>query len=131
MDRQGRIYVADRTNSRIQVFKSDGTFLYQWKSEELGRPWAVSYGPDGYLYVVDGGDADLQGVLIKAYQEPHHINHSHILKLDLSGKILEQWASYGNYDGQLFFGHDIAVGKDGAVYVGDILGRHLQKFARQ
>ena len=55
-DGEGRIYVADRTNSRIQVFKGDGTFLYQWKSPELGRPWALSFGPDGRLYVVDGGD---------------------------------------------------------------------------
>lgn len=120
MDREGRIYVADRGNSRIQVFKGDGTFIQQWKNAELGRPWAVTFGSDGYLYVVDGGDL-----------KPMPPDRSHIMKLDTGGKILEKWATFGNYDGQLFWGHDIAVGKDGAVYVGDILGRRVQKFARR
>jgi peptidylamidoglycolate lyase len=118
LDLEGRVYVADRSNSRIQVFAGDGKFLQQWKSAELGRPWAVAFGPDGYLYVVDGGDL-----------KPWPPDRSHILKLDLKGNILEQWASFGNYDGELFWGHDIAVGKDGSVYVGDILGRRVQKFS--
>ena len=118
LDLEGRVYVADRSNSRIQVFAGDGKFLQQWKSAELGRPWAVAFGPDCYLYVVDGGDL-----------KPWPPDRSHILKLDLKGNILEQWASFGNYDGELFWGHDIAVGKDGSVYVGDILGRRVQKFS--
>jgi DNA-binding beta-propeller fold protein YncE len=113
----GRIYVADRSNSRIQIFQRDGTFIAQWKSPELGRPWALAEGPDRLLYVVDGGDL-----------HPWPPDRSHLLKLDFHGNILGTWASYGNYDGQLFWGHDIAVGKDGAVYVGDIKGMHLQKF---
>ena len=119
MDGEGRIYVADRGNSRIQVFRGDGTFLYLWESPKLGRPWALSFGPDGRLYVVDGGDLN-----------PWPPDHSHILKLDIDGNILETWSSYGNYDGQLFWGHDIALGRDGTVYVGDIQGRRVQKFAR-
>ena len=86
----------------------------------LGRPWAVAFGTDGYLYVVDGGDL-----------ETWPPDRSHILKLDRNGAILEKWASFGNYDGQLFWGHDIAVGKDGSVYVGDILGPRVQKFSQR
>ena len=55
LDPQGLVYVADRSNLRIQVFDSNGKFLTQWKSPELGRPWNVRY-KDGFLYVVDGGD---------------------------------------------------------------------------
>lgn len=117
LDLEGRVYVADRSNGRIQVFTPDGKFLHQWKSAELGRPWALAFGADSYLYVLDGGDL-----------KPWPPDRSHILKLDLNGNILETWASFGNYDGQLFWGHDIAVGKDGAVYAGDILGRRVQKF---
>jgi DNA-binding beta-propeller fold protein YncE len=29
-DREGRVYVTDRDNQRIQVFDSKGTFLTQW-----------------------------------------------------------------------------------------------------
>ncbi len=119
LDREGRIYVADRSNGRLQVFTPDGKFLHEWKSAALGRPWAVALGPDGNLYVMDGGDL-----------LPWPPDRAHILKLDLSGRILETWASFGNYDGQLYWGHDIAVGPDGAVYAGDILGRRVQKFVK-
>ncbi len=120
VDLRGRVYVADRTNGRVQVFQGDGMFLHQWKSAELGRPWALTVGPDGDLYVVDGGDL-----------KPRPPDRSHILKLDLKGNILEKWASFGNYDGQLYWGHAIAVGKNGDVYVGDILGVRVQKFVRR
>ena len=124
IDREGRVYVADRGNARLQVFKADGTFLYQWKSAQLGRPWAVRYGADGFLYVVDGGD--LHG---DPYATPP--DRGAIMKLDLKGSILAKWSRYGSYDGQIFWGHDIAVGNDGAVYVGDIQGRRVQKFVRR
>jgi peptidylamidoglycolate lyase len=118
-DSEGRVYVADRSNARVQVFKGDGTFLHEWKSAELGRPWAVTVGPDGNVYVVDGGDL-----------KPRPPDRCHILKLDQQGQILDKWASHGNYDGQVYWGHAIAVGKDGAVYVGDILGMRAQKFSK-
>jgi DNA-binding beta-propeller fold protein YncE len=31
VDRRGTVYVADRENSRIQVFKGDGTYITEWK----------------------------------------------------------------------------------------------------
>ncbi len=121
LDREGRVYVADRGNARLQVFKPDGTLLYQWKSPQLGRPWAVRSAPDGYLYVVDGGD-------MNGGSKPKPPDRGYILKLDLQGNILQKWSRFGNYDGQLFWGHAVAIGKDGAVYVGDIQGRRVQKF---
>lgn len=118
IDPQGRLYVADRANSRIQVFDGKGKFLHQWKSAELGRPWGLTVGLDGYLYVVDGGD-----------MHPKPPDRGRLLKLDLQGNILETWASFGNYDGQLYWGHDVGVGKDGAVYATDVhLGMRVQKF---
>ncbi len=118
VDAQGNVYVADRSNSRIQVFDSNGKFLRQWKSPELGRPWSLSVGPDNLLYVVDGGDL-----------KPTGLDRGQLLKVDLSGKILAKWSRFGNYDGQIYWGHDLAVGKDGAVYVGDVYyGMRVQKF---
>ena len=118
VDAQGLVYVADRSNSRIQVFDANGKFLKAWKSDELGRPWSLTVGPDNLLYVVDGGDL-----------KPAPPDRGQILKLDLSGKILAKWSRFGNYDGQIYWGHDLAIGKDGAVYVGDVYhGMRVQKF---
>ena len=117
LDAEGRIYVADRSNARIQIFDRHGNFLCAWKRSEMGRPFASAVGPDGYLYVVDGGE-----------QNSAPPDHGGILKLDSHGEIIEQWSKYGNYDGQLLTGHCIAVGKDGSVYVGDVDGRRAQKF---
>ena len=123
LDAQGRVYVADRTNSRIQVFDGNGKFLHQWKSEELGRPWALEVGRDGYLYVVDGGD------VIRPSRFPYR---NRALKLDLKGNIIEKWGSFGSYDGQFYWAHDIAVAANGDVYIGDVdLGMRVQKFMRK
>lgn len=118
VDKNGLVYVADRSNARIQVFDANGKFLKMWKSAELGRPWTIAAGSDNRLYIVDGGD-----------MKPVPPDRGAILKLDLDGTILAKWSRFGNYDGQIYWGHAISVGRDGAVYVGDVYhGMRVQKF---
>jgi DNA-binding beta-propeller fold protein YncE len=120
LDAQGRIYVADRGNARIQRFDAAGVFIDEWKSDALGRPWAVSIGVDGSVFVVDGGD-----------QNPVPPDRSRVLRLDPTGKVLDSFSSFGNYDGQIYWGHAIAVAKSGDVFVGDVhYGMRVQKFTR-
>ena len=38
IDDEGQVYVADRGNSRVQVFTHDGRFLRQWQGVAFGRP---------------------------------------------------------------------------------------------
>jgi sugar lactone lactonase YvrE len=51
MDSQGRIFVADRGNSRIQIFDQDGRYLTEWK--QFGRPSGVYIDKNDNLYVAD------------------------------------------------------------------------------
>jgi DNA-binding beta-propeller fold protein YncE len=130
VDTQGRVYVADRSNSRIQVFDAEGKFLREWKSAELGRPWGVTVGHDGYLYVVDGGDGFL--TQSKTDPNPNRPDRARILKLDLEGKIVDSFGSFGRYAGQFIWPHSVAIGKDGAVYVSEVhTGMRVQKFVRR
>jgi sugar lactone lactonase YvrE len=51
IDSRGRIFVADRSNSRIQIFDQDGRFLDQWK--QFGRPSGVFIDQNDTIYVAD------------------------------------------------------------------------------
>ena len=121
VDGEGRVYVADRGNSRVQVFDADGEFLSEWKSEEIGRPWGVDVAADGNVVVADGGD-----LTNTAY------DRNGALLMTPEGGILERWGSYGSQDGQFYWAHDIAAGPDGSVYVVDVnAGMRVQKFTRE
>ncbi len=118
LGRDGKVYVADRTNLRIQVFDASGEFIEQWKNEAWARPWGLEIAPDGYLYVMDGGHM--------SRQPPHY---AHVLRMDLSGNVLASWSSYGAEQGQLSWGHDLAIGTDGAVYTVEVRNNlRVQKF---
>lgn len=111
VDSEGTIYVADRENARVQVFAGDGALRAIWGSERVGRPWAVTLGPDGFVYVVDGGD-----------QDPMHPRGG-VCKLTRDGRLVARFVTTSALDG----GHAIAVGRDGAVYVAESDGRRVTK----
>src|SRR6266545_4906296 len=50
VDSQGRLFVADRGNMRIQILDQDGAFIAQWK--QFGRPSGVTL-RDDMIYVAD------------------------------------------------------------------------------
>lgn len=112
----GRIFVADRENGRIQVFDANHRFVAEWKGELIGRPWAVATDDKGNVFAVDGGD--------QSAARPR----GGIVKLSPEGRVLARFGTYGRGPGELDSGHGIAVGKDGAVYVGDLDGRRVQKW---
>jgi sugar lactone lactonase YvrE len=51
MDSQGRLFVADRANNRIQIFDQSGKFLAEWK--QFGRPSGVAIDKNDVIYVAD------------------------------------------------------------------------------
>ena len=59
MDSQGRLFVADRSNNRIQIFDQNGTFLAEWK--QFGRPSGLFIDKQDTLYVADSESGDVEG----------------------------------------------------------------------
>jgi sugar lactone lactonase YvrE len=51
MDSQGRLFVADLRNFRIQIFDQEGTFLDQWT--QFGMPGGLFINRNDVLYVAD------------------------------------------------------------------------------
>ena len=51
MDSRGRLFVADRGNSRIQIFDQGGNLLAIWT--QFGKPSGLFIDGDDVLYVVD------------------------------------------------------------------------------
>jgi DNA-binding beta-propeller fold protein YncE len=98
-DRDGLIYVADRTKWRVQIFSPEGEFLRQWT--HIGKPFDIVYASDDYFYVCDGTNA-------------------RVTKVDASGTIIGFFGAPGQGSGQLSSAHAIAVASNG-----DILTAHL------
>jgi len=51
LDSQGRVFVGDRGNNRIQIFDQNGTFLDVWY--QFGRPSGIAITADDRIYVAD------------------------------------------------------------------------------
>jgi hypothetical protein len=55
LDAAGRLLVADRANSRIQIFTQDGKFITEWK--QFGRPSGFYIAGDR-LYAIDADSTE-------------------------------------------------------------------------
>jgi peptidylamidoglycolate lyase len=111
----GDVLVADRENSRIQVFDRQGVFKRQWLgAKETGRVFSVA---------VDAGGAIYAGVRRADYDPPSN----GVLKLD------REWRTVGSIGfgaaGDPVFNavHDLAVGRDGSIYVAETRTKRVVK----
>ncbi len=59
VDSRDRLFVADRSNNRVDVFDKDGNFVAVWK--QFGRPSGISVDKDDMLYVIDSQSTDMAG----------------------------------------------------------------------
>ena len=105
VDSRGRVLVADRENSRIQLFDLNGTYLEEW-NDFLLRPMSISFDKDGHVYV-----AELA---------------MRVSVLSPDGKLLGRWGNGDeDKDSALFHGpHAIAIDSREDVYVGDVALTH-------
>ncbi|MGH2542021.1 MAG: flippase activity-associated protein Agl23, partial [Ardenticatenaceae bacterium] len=66
VDAEGRVYVTDTGNKRLQVFDAEGNFLNQVggtgiEAGRLAEPVGVSVAPDGTIWVADTWNQRIQG----------------------------------------------------------------------
>jgi DNA-binding beta-propeller fold protein YncE len=119
VDRQSRVYVADRENSRIQIFSPEGKFLTQWT--DTGRPMQVFIDANDLAYVCDVGFRAGRFPWNPAPPEP--VRGAYTSIFDLEGKLLSRWG--GSADpcaaGDFFAPHGICVDSKGAIYVGEVV----------
>jgi DNA-binding beta-propeller fold protein YncE len=114
----GLLYVCDRVNDRIQVFKTDGTFVKEAfiakNTRASGSVWDVAFSRDPqqrFLYVVDGMN-----------------NRIYILQRDTL-EVLTSFGDGGRQPGQFYGVHSIAVDSQGNLYTTETWeGKRLQKF---
>jgi DNA-binding beta-propeller fold protein YncE len=59
MDSQGRLFVADRSNNRIQILDQNGGFIAEWK--QFSRPSGLFIDKHDTLYVADSESGDAEG----------------------------------------------------------------------
>ena len=107
VDKQRRVYVADRANSRIQVFDENGKFLDVWPN--VRRPYYIYMSADQHLWVSDG-------------------RTQKFTKFDLNGRLLYNWGTFGAFPGGFWGVHQFSVDNERNLYTADVHIGRAQKF---
>lgn len=102
-----RIYIADRGNSRIQVFDESWRLLDVWPN--VYAPYALRMATDGHIWVADGFT-------------------SKFLKYDPDGRLVTSWGQFGIAPGTLWGVHWFDTDDEGNLYVCEVYGERIQKF---
>jgi DNA-binding beta-propeller fold protein YncE len=119
VDRRGRVYIADRENSRIQVFGPRGEFLAQWT--DVARPMQVCLDGDERVVVVDVGWR--AGVWPWLTPPPGAPLSARLSIFDTEGKLLARWGDGEEPTavGAFFAPHDVCIDSEGSLYVGEVV----------
>jgi DNA-binding beta-propeller fold protein YncE len=114
----GLLYVCDRVNDRIQVFKKDGTFVKEGfvakRTLGSGSAWDIAFSKDPrqtYIYLADGEN-----------------DRIHILLRDTL-EVVTTFGEGGRQPGEFYGPHSIATDSKGNIYVTETYrGQRVQKF---
>ncbi len=105
IDDDGKLYVADRANNRIQTFTPDGGFLGMWTG--MGGPNDITRGKDGTFTIAEQED---------------HGKPAQVCVRDANGKVIVRMDSRHV--------HGVGVDSRGNIYAGLTVDRGVDKFAR-
>ena len=118
ISRDGLVYVCDRTNNRMQVFKRDGTFVKEFvvapDTKGAGSLWDADLSPDQtFIHAADGENNVVWNLLRD------------------TGRVLGSFGRNGRGAGQFHWIHNLAVDSKGNVYTTEVdTGKRAQKFRR-
>jgi hypothetical protein len=118
VSKDGFVYVCDRQNDRLQIFKKDGSFVKEVFIAKNtlgdGAVWEVEFSKDPaqkYLYVNDGANEKIY-IYDRASME-----------------LLTAFGDGGRQPGQFYAVHSIATDSKGNLYTTETYeGKRLQKF---
>ncbi|PKK91602.1 MAG: hypothetical protein CVV64_02710 [Candidatus Wallbacteria bacterium HGW-Wallbacteria-1] len=108
------VFVVDTGNNRIQVFNTDGEFLYSFgqkgaASGQFDTPKKLFVDPSGFLLVADFVNCRIQ-------------------KFDLQGKHLLSFGNPGTNHGEFNYPMGLTTDSDGRVFVVDAWNNRIQVF---
>ena len=114
----GFVYVCDRVNDRIQVFRKDGTFVKEAFIDPMtyrsGSVWDMAFSRDPqqtYIYAANGVDEKIN-VLLRSSLE-----------------VLTSFGDGGRQPGQFFGVHNLATDSKGNLYTTETYtGARVQRF---
>ena len=114
VDQQGRVIVADRDNHRIQVYDSNGNFLFKFgklgtDTGEFSAPSDVAIDSLGRIYVADAFNKRIQ-------------------VFDSNGNFLNQFGGQGKEDGEFNVPISVAVDSKDNLFVTDVFNHRIQVF---
>ena len=121
VDSQGRIYVGDRTNNRLQILSPDGKLLAIW--DHFGRPSGVRIHEDT-LYVVDSESRAVEGQY--GYNPGWHRG---IYVGTLDGIITDFIPDPAPHDGTSF-PEGISVDDNGVIWGASVGDRKVSKYVK-
>jgi DNA-binding beta-propeller fold protein YncE len=141
VSRDGIVYVADRENSRLQLFTLDGEYLSEWT--DVARPCQVALDAEGFVYVAElGFRAGMwPGTVAPSPDAPG----GRVSIFSPRAERLARWGGGQNPTaaGDFFAPHDLCVDSHGDVYVAEVVAsaggnrglvapdcHNLQKFVR-
>jgi sugar lactone lactonase YvrE len=125
----GRVLVNDRENDRIQVFRTDGSYLTEWT--DILRPTSIALTPSGDLVVAElWRPADNRSFVSDTLgtEQPGRMS-----LLSADGEVLDRWGASVDdkkAEGNVIAPHSVAVDSAGNVYVGEVTYTYGVKLGR-
>jgi DNA-binding beta-propeller fold protein YncE len=120
ISKDGLVYVCDRTNDRVQIFRRDGSFvsehIFEKNTRGTGSVYDMVFSPDRdqkFIYMVDGMNGEIR-IVDRA-----------------SNETLTRFGRPGRQAGLFTAVHNITVDHQGNIYTAEVnTGQRVQRFRR-